>query len=114
MNGLEEPFGHGVVQELKQMVVVALDVQNAAGLALQSELVPGEDLAELVERAIAAGQGNESIGEFGHKGFALVHGPGHAQVRQTAMRHLACHQVTGHDADDFSAGLQNGIRELAH
>jgi hypothetical protein len=41
----------GVVEEREQRIEVAVNVEQRAGLAVQAELRPGEDLEELVQRA---------------------------------------------------------------
>ena len=63
-----------------RLVVVAVHVEQRTGLAVPAELGPGPHLEQLVQRAEAAGQRDEGVGELGHEGLALVHRVHHAQV----------------------------------
>ena len=48
---------HHPAEDGEQRIVVAGDVEEAAGLAVLAELGPGEDLEELFEGAVAAREG---------------------------------------------------------
>src|SRR5918997_1681992 len=69
----EGPVDH-LVEDREQRVVVAGDVQQAARLGVLAELGPGQDLEELLEGAVAPGEGDEALRELGHLGLALVNG----------------------------------------
>ena len=77
--GFDEALCDGVVEELQQVIVEAADVEQADGLRVEFELGPGEDFGELFERAEAAGQGDETVGQVFHECFALVHALDDAQ-----------------------------------
>src|SRR5581483_2135770 len=53
-----EPLAHGMVQEAVQRVEVAGHVQHPAGLGVEAELGPGDDLEELLQGAEPARQGD--------------------------------------------------------
>lgn len=80
-------LGH-VVEESDEPVEVAVEVEEADGMAVQAELGPGEDFAEFIEGPEAAGQSHEAIGPVGHDGFALMHGLHHDEFAQSAMAYL--------------------------
>ena len=61
---LEQSAEFRVVQEGEQMVVVAVDVQKPARLAVDAELKQADRVEELIQRAEAAGQRQPGVGEF--------------------------------------------------
>ena len=73
MVGTDEAFFHGGIEERGERVVEAVYIQESAGFLVDAELSPGEHLRELFQRAVAAGKGDESVGEVGHQGLSLVH-----------------------------------------
>ena len=103
-----------MVEERQQRRVVALDVEQAAGLLVQAELRPGEDLAELLERAEAAGQRDEAVREIGHALLALVHRGGDDQFGQAVVGQLLAPQPLRDDADRLSAGRKHRLGHRAH
>lgn len=68
----DEALLQGVVQEGDQPVVVPRNVEQAAGFALQSQLGPGHNPEELVQRADSPGQGDESLPQAGYDGLSLL------------------------------------------
>src|SRR5271157_2889548 len=52
---LHKALLHRAVEEHEQRGKIALDIEQPAGLLVQTELRPGHDLKELLERAHAAG-----------------------------------------------------------
>ena len=99
----QEALLHGVVEEGDERLVVARDVQQPQRLGVDAELRPGVDLEELLERADAAGQRDEGVGELGHERLALVHGADHPQVVEAGVADLAVEDRLGDDADDLAA-----------
>ena len=81
---------------------------------MAAELRPGPQLEQLLERADAAGQRNEAVGQFGHQGLALVHGGHDPEVPQAGVRHLPLDQGAGDDADHLAARCLRGIGQRAH
>jgi hypothetical protein len=65
------------VQHGDQQVVIAIGVQQAEGLAVHTELVPGPDLKQFFKRANATRQRHKGIGALEHQSLALVHGFNH-------------------------------------
>ncbi len=98
----------------EERIVKAVNVQQAAGLAMETELRPGEHFAKFFERAVTAGQGNETIGQISHHGFAVVHGMNDAQISESIMGEFFIDERLGDDADDFAARVENGIGDRAH
>ena len=62
-----------MVHEAGQPVPEAMDVEQAEGLGVIAERVPGPGLEQLVERADPARQGDEAVAQLGHLRLALVH-----------------------------------------
>ena len=90
---------HGLSHEAEQRVVVAVDVEQADRLVVVAELAPGPDLEQFLERADAAGQGDEGVAAFGHHLLALVHGLARHAVRSGRVADLALHQRLRDHAD---------------
>ena len=110
----QEALVDRVRHEAQQVVVVAVDVEQADRLVVVAELAPGPDLVQLLQRADAAGQGDEGVGALGHHLLAHVHGRHHVQFVQAGVADLALHQAFGDDADHAAAGGQRGVGHLAH
>ena len=81
---------------------------------MDAELLPGEDLDQLLERADPARQGHERVRELGHQRLALVHRLHDVQLGQAAVGDLAVHELLRDHADDLAAGLQRGVGQRAH
>ena len=114
MLGLQEPLVDGVLEEGQERLPVAGDVEEADRLAVQAELLPREQLEQLVERPGAPGQRDHRVRKLGHHRLALVHGLDDVQLRQPGMRDLALDQPRGDHADHGAAGGQRGIGERSH
>jgi protein phosphatase len=89
-------------------------VEHAAGLDVDAELGPRDDLEELVEGAKAAGQHDEGVRPVGHGGLALVHGLRDGQAGQPVVRELLGLQLTGDDPVHLATGGQRGVRDDPH
>jgi hypothetical protein len=50
-----------VVEESQQQVVISVRIDQDAGLVIYPQLRPGDDLEELVVRALSTGQHDERI-----------------------------------------------------
>ena len=84
------------------------------GLGVEAELRPGDDLQHLFEGAVAAGEDQESVGELGHAGLALVHGLDKFEAREAAVGDFAVREHVRQNADDLSAGGKGGVGDCAH
>src|SRR6185312_14247728 len=93
---------------------IAGDVGDDDRLAVQAELPPGQHLDGLVERAEAAGQYRESVGQLEHALLALMHAGDDDQVLNAAMRHFAVVEMARDDAGDAAAAGERGVGEHAH
>ena len=60
-------------QQRDQRLPEAVDVGEQHRLGVAAELLPGHLLDQFLQRADAAGQGDERIGAFEHQPLALVH-----------------------------------------
>src|SRR5690349_14744532 len=74
MLGEDEAIPRGTFDEAQERVVIALDIEHAAGLLVQPELSPAEHLEELFEGANAARERDKARGALRHHRLALVHG----------------------------------------
>jgi hypothetical protein len=88
--------------------------EQAHRLRVQAELRPREDLEQLVERAEAAGQRHERIGELAHRGLALVHRADDAQLGQAGVGDLPVDEGARDDADDAPSRRERRVGRLAH
>jgi hypothetical protein len=69
---------------------------------VQAELVPGGRLEELLQRAEAAGQHHEGVGEVVHQALAGVHVRHLVQLGQPGVRHLGDEQPVGDHPDHLA------------
>ena len=81
---------------------------------MQSELLPGEQLEQLVKRPGAAGERDHRVGQLGHQRFALVHGLDDVEFGQTGVGDLVLDQAPRDHADHGAAGGQRAIGERPH
>ena len=98
----------------QQRLPVAADVEQADRLAVQPELLPREQLEQLVERPGAAGQRDHGVRQLGHQRLALVHRLDDVQLGQAGVRDLVLDQPRRDHADHGPAGGQRGIGQRAH
>ena len=110
----QEALLHGVVEEGDERLVVARHVQQPQRLGVDAQLRPGVDLEELLERADAAGQRDEGVGELRHQRLALVHRADHPQVVEAGVADLAVEERLGNDADDLAARAARRFGQGAH
>jgi hypothetical protein len=77
--GVDEAGRDGFLDPGDEAVPVAVDVEHDDALAVDAELVPGGDLHELLEGAVAAAEGDEAaagaagVDLLGHHVLARVH-----------------------------------------
>lgn len=114
MLGAQETVPFSAVGLGEEGIVIAFDIQNGAGLALQRELRPGEGFAEFVPGAKAAGQGEEGAREIGHEGFAFVHGGDHVHLGEAGVGDFQIGEGAGDDPDDAASSGEAGIGEDSH
>ncbi len=114
VGGADEAFGDAVVKEGEETVVITVEVDEDAGLGVDAELCPGDDLDELVHGAVAAGEGDEGVGAVGEHGLALMHGADDVELGEAAVVDLALADDVGDDADDLAAGFEGGVGDDAH
>ena len=78
------------------------------------ELHPGHLLDELLERADAAGQGDEGIRAFEHQALAGMHVGDDDMLLCLAQQRVAVGQELRDDAGDMAAGVEHGMRQGPH
>ena len=103
-----------MVEHLQQGVVVALDIQNAAGFTLHSQLSPGEDLAEFFEGTVATGQ---AINASARSAINALRSCMEFTIRRSGnsrVRHFFGDQRTRNHADDFAASCASRVGQDAH
>ena len=69
----------------------------AAG-SMDAELRPGPLFEDLLERAGSSRQGDECIGQFGHPGFAFMHGCDGMEFGETGVLNFPLHQRSRNEA----------------
>ena len=104
----------GMIDEGHQMVKKSADVEDAHRFAVIAQLQPGQRLEQFIKRAVAAGEGDEAVGEISHQRFALVHVLHHMHFGDASMADFLVHQQLRDDADHLAAGGQAGIGRDAH
>src|SRR5678816_766268 len=87
--GIYKTFFDRVIEHSVHRREVIFDVREHHGFCVQSELRPGDDLDQFVERTHAARQTDEAVGQLRHERLALVHGRDHMLLREPWVRELA-------------------------
>jgi hypothetical protein len=108
------PLLHGTVQKVDQRIEEATDVQDAAGLALDSQLGPRGCLEELLEGAKPSGKHDEGIRRPRHRRFSIMHRFRDLKAAQTPMGHLLPLERSGDHSVDLATGVECGISDQAH
>lgn len=98
----------------EQWVPEAIGVEEHRGLAEIAQLVPGEDLEDLVERAEATRERDERVGEFGHSRLAGMHRLDDDQPAQTLVGNLERNHRLGDHPDHLSAASKRRIGDDSH
>ena len=111
---LEQAFGDAVVQEIKQLVVEAIDVEKNDGLLVQFQRLPGEDLEHFFEGAEATGEDEEGVGEFAHHCLAGVHGAGNVELGNAVVGNLEIDEHFRDDTDDPASGCERRFSQRLH
>src|SRR5215213_8496177 len=101
--GLQEALGNHLVGECSQAVEVAVDIQQATGLAVQAEPAPAPHLEQLLHGADPAGQSEERIRQLSHEGLALMQVLDNVQLGQPAMGDLTVDELLRDDANGLPA-----------
>src|SRR5919112_2587918 len=110
----QEALLDGVAEEARDAVEIARHVEEGARLAMESELGPGVDLEQLLERPDPARKRHERVRQVRHQRLALVHGADDAHVRHVSMGDLPVDERARDHADYLSALRDHGIRERTH
>src|SRR5580704_16144682 len=79
----KKSFRQSSVGHLEQRIVVSIDIEYAARLALYAELRPSQHLEEFLPRPVSAGQSHERVRKIRHERLALMHRADNAQLRQS-------------------------------
>lgn len=109
-----EPLGRGIVEEAEQVAEEAIDVEHADRFLMDSELGPGKDLAEFIERPESSRQRDESFCPYLHRGLPFMHRQRDMDLGERLVGDLAFHQRAGDEPDYPSAGRERGIGDRSH
>ena len=110
----DEAFVDGAIEQRKERIVKAADIEEVAALVMKAELRPGDRLAEPFECAESARQSDECVRQLRHYGLAFMHGAHDSQVWKAAMGKFACDEGVGNDPDGMPAGGQYRIGQNAY
>lgn len=81
---------------------------------MQAQVLPGENLKHLFERAEAAGQDEKGIGEFSHLGLTGMHGGSDVQFGKAAVRDLEFNERFRNNSDDSPLTGETGFGDGFH
>jgi hypothetical protein len=62
-----------MIQVAEKVIKITVDIEQPAGLVVKTELPPGDDFNDLLERSEPTGQRNETVGQGCHHRLARVH-----------------------------------------
>src|SRR3954453_12926038 len=114
VRGVQKEFAYGMVEQLQEVLKIAVYIQHATWFVMNSELRPGQDFAEFVESTKSAWHSDETVRQIGHKRLALVHGIDHSQFRKALVSNLFQDQSLRNDSGDLATNLQCCIGYFAH
>ncbi|MNJ76941.1 hypothetical protein D3C77_743310 [compost metagenome] len=86
-------------------MVKTVNIQQPDRLAVVTDLPPGPDFEQLLQRTDAARQGNKTVGQFGHPRLTGVHVGDDFQLGQATVRRFGLDQPLGNDAYCFTTSL---------
>lgn len=109
-----EMFVDSTAEHLEQGVVVAAGVEQDDGMKVEAQLFPRNGFQQFFQRAAAAGQGDDSVGEGEHRTLAFVHVGHDAQFGQAGVLPSPFYHETGYDSGDLASGSQGGIAHGGH
>ena len=111
---MDETLFHRPIEQVQKRFEEATDIKKRARLLVDRELRPGEDLHELLQRAVTARQGHEPVRDLRHERFALVHGTDHAQLRETLVADLLLEERLRDHADYLPVSREGGVGSQIH
>ena len=109
-----EMLGDGPVEHLEQWGIIILRIKYDDGIEVKPQLLPGDDLQQLFQRAATARQGDDGIGQGGHHPLAFVHGFRHTQLGQSPVVPTLLHHEAGDDARHLPTCGQSRIGHGGH
>ena len=110
----QKSVGDHALNLRQKRIIKAIRVDDANGLSQATQLRAAPHVAGFFQRADAARQHKESIGQLGKAVFALGHGGDHFAGMEARMHQLARFEVFGDDALHRAAGFQRGIGDDTH
>ena len=110
----EKTIVDDALQKGTEIVVVAVDVEQTAGLLMNVELAPGEHFKHFVQGANAAGERDETIRQLGHAHLSFEHGLDDLEFGAAGVTDLKIQQRPSDDADHFATGLEAGVGDTSH
>src|SRR5690606_28400005 len=114
MTRTQEALADSSVEEGDQRVIVAVEIEQRTGLAMDLELCPCPGLEQLVHGADASGQRDECIGQLAHEPLALRQRLNDMQTRQDWVAHLMVEQHLRTTAVLLAGGFVDSVRIRPH
>ena len=109
-----EMFVDSTAEHLEQGVVVAAGIEQDDGMKVEPQLFPRNGFQQFFQRAAAAGQGDDGIGEVGHALFAAVYVGGDYEFFEAGVVPPVVVHELRNDSRDFASLLHHGIGQRAH
>jgi hypothetical protein len=103
-----------VIEQLDQRLPETVDVGQQHRLLVPAELRPRQLLDQLLQRADAAGQGDEGVGAVEHDLLALMHVAGDDHLGVASEGKLPRPEELRDHADDLAAALGHAAGDCAH
>ncbi len=114
MGGTDEAGVDHPAVEGDQVVIETRRIEQPHRLAVIAELRPADRFPQLVHRADAAGDGQETVGQVREQALALVHPRYDMQLGQVPVRGFGFDERVGNHADHFAARRQRAVGDGAH
>lgn len=112
--GAQKTLSGHVCKEYEQVFIVGCGVEHCAGFYVERELLPCEDLEELVHGSDAAGHRHKCVSQGGHGHLALVHVGDADEFGQAVVGEFARVEGVWDHSHHRSTGLKNGVRNCTH
>mmetsp|Transcript_87187 Transcript_87187/g.244656 ORF Transcript_87187/g.244656 Transcript_87187/m.244656 type:complete len:303 (+) Transcript_87187:448-1356(+) len=109
-----ETIANGGLEKFQQRRVHAVHVHHSDGLSVAPSAGPLKGFEQLLQRADAPGEPDESVALLEHQAFPLSHVLDNVEPREAPMLTFQILHEAGDDTHDLAAGCERRVGKHAH